>query len=54
MHPDKMLKALDRREGTEEDVKMGHKGKENVFPLQMIYSDQVDLISGSLAISKGC
>lgn len=33
---------------------MGHKGKENVFPPKVIYSDQVDLIFRSLDVSKGC
>lgn len=33
---------------------MCHKGKENVFALKIIYSDQVALISGSLDVSKGC
>ena len=33
---------------------MGHKGKKNVFPPKAIYSDDVDLISGSLDVSKGC
>lgn len=33
---------------------MGHKGKNNVFLQQVICSDQVDLISGSLDVSEGC